>query len=159
MGQYLVYFSNYSCTLLKDNQVKNGGYRFLAGKTELTLTVFSPKEREEIRANAKGKGFCCWFWKLNWKLDLQRAKNAMKLSVVSQIPFWEPSFVISEFWGNIDLQICVLFKDFKVFLIPKNAQKEWKLAQKVISNFAFKIFCYQSSILITFCLQWTGIGF
>lgn len=74
MGQYLVYFSNYSCTLLKDNQVKNGGYRFLAGKTELTLTVFSPKERKEIHANAKGKGFVVGCGKLNRKLDLQRAK-------------------------------------------------------------------------------------
>lgn len=74
MGQYLVYFSNYSCTLLKDNQVKNGGYRFLAGKTELTLTVFSPKEREEIRANAEGKGFVVGCGKLNRKLDLQRTK-------------------------------------------------------------------------------------
>lgn len=74
MGQYLVYFSNYSCTLLKDNQEKNGGYRFLAGKTELTLTVFSPKEREEIRANAEGKGFVVGCGKLNRKLDLQRAK-------------------------------------------------------------------------------------
>lgn len=70
MGQYLVYFFNYFCIFLKDNQVKNGGYRFLVGKIELIFIVFSLKEREEIYVNVKGKGFVVGCGKLNRKLDL-----------------------------------------------------------------------------------------